>query len=258
MEQIDGLAQLPNLEKTEKPVFVAKPYIYKTDGWLSPRGIFWGCHSDQHEECARYITERFSEATINESEEPVVDDTPARKNLSNHGFAQLNAGTILPVTGQPLTAEQLLKIDNAVKERHLDLRLALSITHPDWEKFEDMALAYKQGNLSALQQDLVREFFDNDCFFRINNNEKEAMELFDALTLGFEEGPRYSYQQGYKRSQSYRISKDGTFAVELDEHIHDGFSGLVSTHWVRVVDKNFMDNLGEESPMKNFWWDPNK
>jgi hypothetical protein len=240
----------------QEKVFLAKPFIYRTDGWLNTRGIFWGCGSDEHDKCAKYIVNH----SIALEDESADSADPARKVLSEHNFVQLNAGTVLPVTGIQLSEQQLKKIDEAVKKRGLDLKVALSTTRPDLENFEGLALAYKHGLLDAEQQDLVREFFENGDYFRIDDDEDVARKLYDALTLGFHEGPSFSYQGGYKRSQKYMLPKDESYALELDEHIHDGQSGLYSTSWIRVIGKEDLEKLENRyaAEQEDYWSTHNK
>lgn len=221
-------------------IFLGKPYIHRRDGWLSPEGIFFGCSSNQHEQCAKYIVKKILSKKL-----PNLEEESARKILSQFKFVQLNAGTVLTVTKVPLTEKQLIKINSANK-RKMGIKIALSTIKPYLNRFEGMKFAYDHGHLDAEQQDLVREFFENDYYFRVNDDEVLARKLYNTLTLGFKEGPSFSRQFTYKRSQWYMISNDGTFAVELDEHIHDGQSGLYSTCWINIIDKNELDKIEKE------------
>ncbi|MCX6729878.1 MAG: hypothetical protein NT058_00015, partial [Candidatus Portnoybacteria bacterium] len=154
----------------------------------------------------------------------------ARKTLAENGFVQLNNGTLI-LPKAPLTDKQIQRINEAGLRIPLRLEYSGDITRD----FKGMSLSIKLELFSNEAIELIREFFNNKCRFKVDNDPPKANVLFEALTIGFEQGGYYKFSAGYTREYNFKYPKDRDFAIEIITHRHDGYSGLQYSSWIDLV-----------------------
>lgn len=201
----------------------------KPDGWLSPSGIYRECESDEHDSTAWDVIHKDFPGESEKIIEQVFDSqTNQRKFLFEQGYIQLSGGRVI-ASNRP-TDEQSQFLD---KENY---KIPVTLSDQDlWKHFEGVKMKLKLGLLGNQVLFDLQEFLDHNLRFSVDNDPWRARELFNELTTGFEELGSFSYRYGYERNFEYKRPKTDTFAVELLEHRHDGYSGLQYTSWISVI-----------------------
>lgn len=227
--------------KIEESPFLAATQIYKKDGWISPNGIFWGCKGDEHDVCAEHLVKTKFPEDWEKRERALKDlnsddETNVRKILANHGFIQLSGEQV--IRDRKISEKQAQLLENA----GIRLQTEVQIDEVKSRFFKGLQIALETRALSNEELLLVEKFLAEDYYWRKDNAHDEADQLFKAVTIGFPKGGKRRVNSSYYwDSYEYRYFDDSDFAVLLQQHKHDGLSGLVWSSLVKIVNKEDME-----------------
>lgn len=218
---------LSSLRPMHERRYIARKYIWASDGWLAPDGTFWACSGEEHDRCAQHVLST-EHITLEEGEH-------ARLALRNAGFVQLSGGIIMTGT-KPISPEQMARLS------------AVEVDIPQYSSDKDLLLFFDKVEQGLLWDEtglrfLFQQFVENNFKLHAVNDDLGLLTLFDYFCEhGFTFIDRITVGARQLESYTYAMSWASNVVVRLREHQHvdRNLQGLFHECYLEVITADAM------------------